>query len=278
MHLVTQKLADILGSLQNLNVDWKDKVALSVIEKLRRIPIKSSYSAEDVRALLDANFEEGLLICRLFMGLSKDQFTVLLRQARANAGIGVKAFESDRGAYLADLLSMGLLEAMAAEANREAHWTDVLVERLRSGRGSAIVGQKRGRGVEDFAEAIIKSVFGHRYEARCTFSGPRTTSAKCDFAIPTKESARILVEAKGYGATGSKMTDILGDIHSIIEAKRADTALLLVTDGLTWKDRQSDLRKLIDLQNQGDITRIYTYSMAPQFDMDLRQLKIEAGI
>src|SRR5262249_13502591 len=161
-----------------------------------------------------------------------------------------------------DLLSMGLLEAMQAEINRATHWSDVLIERLRSGRGSAIAGQHRGRSVEDFAEAIIRSVFGDRYEARCTFIGPRGTTAKCDFAIPSKKAARVLVESKGYGATGSKMTDVLGDIHTIIAAKRPDTALLLTTDGLTWKDRQNDLRKLVALQNHGDITRIYTYSMA----------------
>jgi hypothetical protein len=121
-------------------------------------------------------------------------------------------------------------------------------------------------------------VFGENYEVRCTFNGPRGTTAKCDFAIPSKTAARILVESKGYGATGSKMTDILGDIHTIIGAKRADTALLFFTDGLTWKERQSDLRKLVELQNNGDITRIYTYAMADQFERDLRQLKNEGGL
>jgi len=148
----------------------------------------------------------------------------------------------------------------------------------RSGRGSAISGQRRGRDVENFAEVIIKKVFGDDFEARCTFSGPRGTTAKCDFAIPSKKAARILIESKGYGATGSKMTDILGDIHTIINAKRADTALLFFTDGLTWKERQSDLRKLVELQNNGDITRIYTYAMAAQFERDLAQLKREGGL
>jgi len=58
---------------------------------------------------------------------------------------------------------------------------------------------------------------------------------------------------------------------------RADTSLLFSTDGLTWRERQSDLRKLVDLQNKGDITRIYTYGMADQFERDLRQLKSEGG-
>ncbi|HLH18684.1 MAG TPA: DpnII family type II restriction endonuclease [Bryobacteraceae bacterium] len=198
----------------------------------------------------------------------------MLRDARGDSGTSVKAYRADREAFLEDLLATGVLEAMAEEANRRAHWTDVLVERLRSGRGSAISGQKRGRGVEDFAEAIVTKVFGGDFQARCTFQGPRGQEAKCDFAIPSKSAARILIESKGYGATGSKMTDILGDIRTIIAAKRPDTALFF-TDGLTWKQRQSDLRKIVEFQNAGDITRIYTFAMAKQFEKDLRELKAE---
>jgi hypothetical protein len=172
-------------------------------------------------------------------------------------------------------LETGILEAMAEEANRKPVWSDVLVERLRSGRGSAISGQKRGRDVEDFAEAIVRKVFGSNFQMRCTFKGPRGQDAKCDFAIPSKAAACILIEAKGYGATGSKMSDILGDLRTISASKRADTALLFFTDGITWKQRQSDLRKIVEFQNSGDITRIYTYAMAKQFETDLRQLKSE---
>ncbi|MBI2689239.1 MAG: hypothetical protein HYX27_23290 [Acidobacteria bacterium] len=42
-----------------------------------------------------------------------------------------------------------------------------------------------------------------------------------------------------------------------------------------WKQRKSDLRKIVELQNTGDITRIYTFAFAEQFEADLRQLKSE---
>lgn len=42
----------------------------------------------------------------------------------------------------------------------------------------------------------------------------------------------------GFGATGSKMSDVIGDVRAIIAAKRADTSFLFFTDGLTWKQRQ----------------------------------------
>jgi DpnII restriction endonuclease len=275
MEVIAQKLDDIVDSLRPLTVDWKDDRARRVIDRLKALRVKEAYTTDDVRALLDENFDDGILICRLFLGISKDQFVSVIRGIRGKAGIGVKSYRADRDAFIQDILSTGLLEAMAEEANRKPHWSDVLVERLRSGRGSAISGQRRGRDVEDFAEAIVETVFGKDFQVRCTFAGPRGREAKCDFAIPSKAVARILIESKGYGATGSKMTDILGDIRTIIATKRPDTAFLFFTDGLTWKQRKSDLRKIVEFQNNGDITRIYTYAMADQFERDLRQLKAE---
>jgi hypothetical protein len=238
------------------------------------LPVKKAYTVEDVKALLDADFDDGILICRLFLGMSKDQFVSVLRGVLTQGGIGVKSYRAKPAPFIEALLGTGLLEAMAEEANRKPHWSDVLVERLRSGRGSAISGQRRGRDVEDFAEAIVQRVFGREFQARCTFSGPRG-SAKCDFAIPSKAAPRIVIESKAYGATGSKMTDVIGDIEKIITAKRPDTAFLFFTDGLTWKQRKSDLRKIVEYQNSGDITRIYTHAMAEQFEADLQQLKDE---
>ncbi len=77
--------------------------------------------------------------------------------------------------------------------------------------------------------------------------------------------------------TPSQSADIIGSIQKIIPAKRSRTALLFFTDGVTWKQRQSDLRKIVACQNNGDITRIYTYAMAAQFEADLAQFKKEAG-
>ena len=53
------------------------------------------------------------------------------------------------------------------------------------------------------------------------------------------------------------------------------SGLLFFTDGLTWEQRKSDLRKIVGLQNNGGITRIYTSAMADRFEGDLRQLKGE---
>lgn len=275
MEFVVQNIDDIVANLRPLTVEWKDDIAQRVIAEIEAMPVKAAYDTADVQGLLDKHFNDGLLICRLFLGLSKDQFTGTLQEAMKDKGHGVVSYRINQDVFLEALVAMGLLEAMGEHTNRSPKWSDVLVERLRSGRGSAISGQRRGRGVEDFAEAIVKKVFGEHYCCRCTFTGRREKTAKCDLAIPSKTAPRILIESKGYGATGSKMTDIIGDIEKIIAAKRPDTAFLFFTDGLTWKQRKSDLRKIVEYQNDGQITRIYTYAMAEQFENDLKQLKRE---
>ena len=103
MQIVVQKIEDILDSLQHLEVDWRDETATNVIARLKEIPVQDRYTENDVAGLLDSSFDEGILICRLFMGLSKDQFTALLHTARGDAGIGVKSYRSDREAFLKDL-------------------------------------------------------------------------------------------------------------------------------------------------------------------------------
>ena len=53
---------------------------------------------------------------------------------------------------------------------------------------------------------------------------------------------------------------------------------MLFTDGISWIQRRSDFVKIVDYQNQGDITRIYTQKMADIFEADLRTLKAEYGL
>ena len=279
MQVIAQTLDDVLANLRPLIVEWQDEVAQRVITRLKDFPVKAEYTEADVSDILNGGtFEDGMLFIRLFLGLSKDQFSAEVRNALGAGGIGVNRFRADSESFLAALLDLGLLQAISAETSRELHWSDILIERLRSGRGSAISGQRRGRGVEDFVEGVIRNVFGGAFEMRVTFVGRLGRRTKCDFAIPSRDPSRILIEAKGYGATGSKMTDIIGDIEQIIASKRGDTTFLFFTDGVTWNQRQSDLRKIIRFQNSGDIARIYTYSMAEQFEADLRQLKNEYGL
>jgi hypothetical protein len=278
MQVVDQTLDDVVASLSPLTVEWMDETATNAIAKLAAIPSKDAYGRADIAALLEGNFEEGILCCRLFLALSKDSMEGELRRELPAGGIGLRRYQANRELYLDALERLGLPDAMTSTINYQPIWSDILVERLRAGRGSAISGQRRGRGLEDFAEAIVKEVFADAYETRCTFTGTGNKTAKCDLAIPGRARPRIIIEAKGYAATGSKMSDIIGDLDAIIDAKRHDTALLFLTDGMTWKARLSDLRRIVQRQNEGKITRIYTTKMREIFLDDLRTLKSEFGL
>lgn len=268
-----QTVEEVVSSLSPLTVEWMDEKAADAIAALTEITPKSSYDKADIADLLDESFERGLLCARLFLGLSDDTMSGELRRLLGTGGIGVTRYKKDRARFLDVLDDLGVPQAMTVTINRKPVWSDILIERLRSGRGSAISGQKRGRGLEDFAEAMVRDVFGSNYETRCTFAGADGKSAKCDVAVPDRARPRIVIEVKGYGATGSKMSDIIGDLDAIIDAMRRDTYLLFVTDGMTWKDRLSDLKKIVDRQNQGKIARIYTTSMRDEFREDLEGLK-----
>jgi len=276
VQVAKQDLEEILTALSPLDVQWQDDKALKAIALMAEIPEKAAYERADVQALLERDFEHGLLLLRMFLGIGKDRFVADLR-AQAG-GPGAQAFRTDPEGFVHGLESMGVLEAMAAEINREPTWRDILIERLRFGRGSAIQGQNRGRQVEDVVAEVVARVFGTAYERNCPFTGRGGQTAKCDFAIPDREEPHILIEAKGYGATGSKQTDVLGDVLKIIEALRRDQTLLLFIDGETWRERQNDLRKLVEHQNQGDVLRIYTTETLPRLQEDLARLKDEYEI
>jgi hypothetical protein len=271
---------DIVASLAPVESSWKDEHSEAVIRCVDSIVPKPSYSRRDLGRILHGDFEAGLTTCRLLIAMPKDEFLLALKKSLKGGGTGIKRFRTDREAFLSALVSLGVTQALRELVNRPVSWKDIIIERLRIGRGSAIMGQTRGRVLEDFVEEIVRRVFSRQgYDVRCRFVGARGSSTeKADFAIPSKEDPRILIEAKAYGATGSKQTDVLGDIGRITEEKRNDTHLLLVTDGITWTARLSDLRKLVDMQNVGLIARIYTRQMAEDLENDLLQLKRDHAI
>jgi hypothetical protein len=277
MKRVRQTFEEISNSLTNLEVDWmEDPHAGAVIKAFQTLPTGRKITSGDVSELLESDFRVGCTVLRLFLDLSKDEFTRITADLfKDTGGAGVTNFRSDPDAFVAKLEETQILERMSAEVNRPPEWSDRLVGLFQGGWGSAVKGQLRGRMLEDFTEGILKKVFSpEQIIPRCQFLGANgLSSEKADFAIPSAKDALILIEVKAFNATGSKQTDVLGDIYRIVEQKRDDTAFILVTDGISWKARSSDLRKIIQLQNLGKIRKIYTMAMAKEFEADLRSLK-----
>lgn len=273
----TQDLDELKHSLTILDTDWKDDLAVKVLQKLKALNSVGLVDRSTLKELLAWDWDVGEIILRLFLEKSKDEFRTLLKGVfLQEKKFGKSLFRKDPEFFIQQLDSLGIIETMNAAMAKQYSWQDIIIERLKSGRGSAIKGQARGRSLENFVEGIIREVF-NSYDARCNFQG-NNAEAKADFVIPSKENPSIVIEVKAYGATGSKQTDSLGDIQKIIKSKRHDTHFLFVTDGITWLDRISDLRKVIEAQNQGYIYRIYTKKMSLDLLQDLKQIKIEKNL
>jgi hypothetical protein len=271
-----QTLEELIAALSEVETTWMDDHSAAVVDVISSMPEKERYQRDDVAALLDADYDAALTTIRLALEMPKDEFVITLKNTlKGKGGTGIARYKKERDAYLSALETMGIVEALTGLVSRPVDWRDILTERLKCGRGSAIKGQKRGRALEDFAEEIVKAVFSDvGYDTRCRFIGAKGTSTeKTDFAIPSREDPRILIECKAYGATGSKQTDILGDLERVVAQKRPDTHSLLVVDGVSWTRRESDLRRLVEWQNHGRIARIYTQQMASELEADLRQLR-----
>lgn len=281
MQRISQTLEGIIGSLSRIDTEWRDGVSadiekeLSYLEKILREG--QVFDESLIETLLNKNLETYLTIFRLFLEYSKDEIEGSLRESLPH-GIGVKAFKKDSKPFIGFFVGLHLIDIVNGQLSRQWSWKDVIIERLKLGRGSAIKGQKRGRFLEKAVEGVIKEVFGAKYSKNCNFVGLHVQEAKCEFAVPNKESPRILFEAKAYGATGSKQTDVIGDIEKIIRVKKPLMEFLLITDGITWKQRVSDLRKIVKYQNNGDIRKIYTLSMFDELRKDLLILKSEHDI
>ncbi|MEM7108105.1 MAG: DpnII family type II restriction endonuclease [Bacteroidota bacterium] len=260
--------------------DWRDDFAQTFVDFLTDFNVRDSVTLKDLKSMLEANFEVGITLFRLVLEQSKDEFKETLKALFYDnpSGYGKTAFKESPDHYVRTLESYGLIRSFNSLMSRNYTWKEVVQERLKMGRGSAIKGQKRGKNLEDFVETLVKQVFDE-FEVRKSFTGANgLSSAKADFCIPSTQHPSVVIEVKAYGATGSKQSDVIGDVKKIIDEKRSDTYFFLVTDGVTWTARMRDFERLIEYQNLGDIYRIYTQQMSSELLSDLRQIKQELNL
>ncbi|SFT75430.1 DpnII restriction endonuclease [Algoriphagus locisalis] len=276
----TQTKSQLVADLGEVVTDWKDAFAIKFIDYLNNLEQSGDLEEEHLSLLLEQDFEVSITLFRIILEQSKDEFTETLKAIffENPKGYGKTSFRFDPSGYTRTLNKLGLVRKINEMSSRKYSWKDIIQERLKMGRGSAIKGQTRGKNLEDFVEIIVGEVFD-KFEIRKSFIGSNGLStAKADFCIPSTQQPSIVIEVKAYGATGSKQSDVIGDVQKIISEKRNDTYFLLVTDGVTWTARLRDFERLVEFQNSGDIYRIYTQKMKQELLEDLTQLKIELSI
>ncbi len=160
-----------------------------------------------------------------------------------------------------------LVERVERERHRDWSYADVLLERSGARRtaGRAV---GRGRGLEDDVEAVVRDL-GLPYQLRGRFVGARGATAPADLAVPSMQDAGIVCAMKGFDSTGSKLTDAVTEIDAMAKVRRPNQFVFAVVDGIGWKGRQGDLRRLYDLWDSDAISGLYTRQHLNTFRADV---------
>jgi hypothetical protein len=162
-----------------------------------------------------------------------------------------------------------LLRLLSVQRVRPYTFGDVLVARAGS-RVTATQAGKSGRKVEDEIEAIAADL-GLPYQTRTRFTGRHGQTAPCDLVVPDSGNAQIVVAAKGFDSTGSKLTDAVREIQEMAEIRLPRQFVIAVIDGIGWKSRRADLKRIHELWATEQIDGMYTLATLDQFRADLEE-------
>jgi hypothetical protein len=170
-----------------------------------------------------------------------------------------------------------LLGLMRVQRARTYRFGDVLVARAGT-RGTAVGAGKTGQRVENEIEAVAAAL-DLPYQTRTRFSGRGGATAPCDLAIPAGGAdAKIVVAAKGFDSTGSKLTDAVREIEEMANVRLPTQFTMAAVDGIGWKNRIADLRRIYDLCADGHIDGLYTLSSLDRFEADLSAAARRLGL
>lgn len=117
-----QTVDELLNSLSHIQTSWKDQHAEGVTRVIDAIPKKAAYGLPDIECLLEHDFEAGLTAIRLVLELSKDELSLALKESLGPGGVGVTRYRNDRGAYLASIERLGVIQAMQELVNTPVSW------------------------------------------------------------------------------------------------------------------------------------------------------------
>lgn len=205
----------------------------------------------------------------LAVGLSQEQLKNTLRHAFDSSGWVTLA--RTRPAELIRLLDeqFDLFRQLTTQRTRIYRFGDILVARAGT-RATATRAGAAGRHVEDEIEAIARDL-GLPCQTRTRFTGRNGRTAPCDLVLPSADSAAIVVAAKGFDSTGSKLTDAVREIEEMAEVRLARQFVMAVIDGIGWKSRQADLRRIYALWESDQIDGMYTLATLGDFRADLEE-------
>jgi len=216
-------------------------------------------------------------VLALVVGLSREKLTNQLRDW-FSTGSWRKAAIQDSTVFIEKLdQEFDLLRLLRAQRRRAYAFDDVLIARAGT-RATATTAGQSGRRIEDELEAIASSL-NLPYTPRTRFEGRNGRTAPADLAVPDGgRDCVIAVAAKGFDSTGSKLSDAVREIEEMADARTGGQIALAVVDGIGWKGRMADLRRIWALWNRGEIDGLYTLATLDQFRVDLDNFATLRGV
>jgi hypothetical protein len=224
-------------------------------------------SVETVTAWVEAN-PASVPVLGLVVGLGQERLKNVLKSRFDTSGWTTLA--RTRGRELVEWLDseFNLVTVLSIQRMQTYDFGDILVARAGT-RATASRAGVSGRKVEDEIEAVADGL-GLPYRTRTRFTGRNGQTAPCDLVV-TDTVAEIVVAAKGFDSTGSKLTDAVREIQEMAAIRRPTQFVMAVVDGIGWKSRVADLRRIHQLWTDGEINGMYTLATLDAFRDDLAE-------
>lgn len=247
--------------------------SLKIKESVASLETLAEVTPESLASWVKDDPGERVHVLHLAVGLSKERFSGILNHHLGTSGwIKLGKEHPERIVEMMDR-EFDLVRLITEQRDRIYNFGDVLVARAASTTTASRAGAS-GRKVEDQIEAIIKDL-GLPYKARTRFVGKNNATGPADFVIPDPENAAIIIACKGNDSTGSKQTATLDEIVRVaLEVSTSRQSIMVVIDGIGWKKRQSDLRKVYNLWEAQQIDGMYTMATLGQFRENVKDTAI----
>lgn len=204
----------------------------------------------------------------LAVGLGQERLKMWAKHHFDTTGFQVLAREHCR--EVVELLGTehNLIQAIDQGRGLQYTYSDILVTRAAT-RSTAKRAASAGRGLEDLLEEIAVDL-GLSYSTRGRFTGIAGRTAPYDLAILDADSRPVVVVgAKAFDSTGSKLTDAVREVEEMAQTRLPTQFVYAAVDGIGWKGRQADFKRLHALWAESRIDGVYSASTMPDFKIEL---------
>lgn len=236
-------------------------------ESVRKISAElaglSTITVEALETWVDGR-ADAIRVLGLAVGLGQERLKMWGKHNFGTMGFSVLAKEHCRETIELLESEHNLLHAIEQGRHQQYSYSDILVTRAAS-KATAKRASSAGRSLEDLLEAAAAEA-GLKYSTRDRFTGIGGRTAPYDLAILDQNGDPVIVVgAKAFDSTGSKLSDALREIEEMAQTRLPRQYVFAAIDGIGWKGRESDLKKIHQLWVDQRIDGIYSASTMGDF-------------